>query len=46
MLVDFDMRGQREEVLLWIMDLFGLKLKHLNDGFVFYKHASFQFTMR
>ncbi len=32
-----------------IMDyglLFGLKLKHLNDGFVFYKHASFQFTMR
>ncbi len=39
-----------EEVLLWIMDTyFGQKRwfkvkKHLDDGFVYYKHADFYFT--
>ncbi len=40
-----DNRGwtfQLEEELLWIM----VKLKRLDNGFVYYKHAVFQFTRR
>ncbi len=53
MSVDFDVRGQQgmdslEETLygLWTHILAGsdgLKLKHINEGFVYYKHAAFAF---
>ncbi len=32
-----------EALLLWVVDLY-LKLEHLNDRFVSYKHAAFCFT--
>ncbi len=47
--VGFDVSGQQgmdfyslEEALLWIIDI--KVKKHLNDGFVSYKHAAFHFT--
>ncbi len=46
---DLDVSGQQgmdffslEEALLWIIDI--KVKKHLNGGFVYYKHAAFHFT--